>query len=107
MLKDAADMEFKDIICNMLKNAGDTQAKKMFGTYAICLDGINLGVLCVNKWYLKKTSAGDAFIAKNGMALETGIKNNSYIVTDFSNELQICELAKVTRDALKSKRPGT
>ena len=78
--------------------------KKMLGTYNICLDGVNLGLLCVNKWYLKKTAAGGAYIEVNEISLETGIKGNSYIVTDFSDEKKLCELARITRDEiLKTK----
>jgi hypothetical protein len=97
-------MEFQDFVCDKIKSAGDVKAKKMFGTYNICLDGVNLGVLCVNKWYLKKTAAGDAYIKENGIILDTGIKDNSYIVTDFFDEKKICELAKITRnEIIKSK----
>ena len=98
-------MDFQDFVCDKLKNAGNVKAKKMFGTYNICLDGVNLGLLCENKWYLKKTAAGDAYIEKNGISLGTGIKDNSYIVTDFSDEKKLCELAKITRDEiLKMKK---
>ena len=93
-------MDFQDFVCGKLKNAGDVKAKKMFGTYNICLDGVNLGLLCINKWYLKKTSAGDAYIEINGISLQTGIKDNSYIITDFSDEKRLCELAKITRDEI-------
>ena len=93
-------MDFQDFVCDKLKNAGDIKAKKMFGTYNICLDGVNLGLLCVNKWYLKKTDAGDSYIEANGIALETGIKDNSYIITDFSDKKKLCELARITRDEI-------
>ena len=98
-------MDFQDFVCKKLKAAGNVKAKKMFGTYNICLDGINLGVLCVDKWYLKKTAAGDAYIKANDISLETGIKDNSYIVTDFFDEKKLCELAKITQDEiLKMKK---
>jgi len=97
-------MEFKDFICDKLKNSGNVIAKKMFGSYNICLDGVNLGILCVDKWYLKKTIAGDAFLAEKGLKIETGIKNKSYIVIDFSNEKELCELVIITLDEIvKSK----
>ena len=47
-------MDFQDFVCEKLKAAGDIKAKKMLGTYNICLDGVNLGVLCVDKWYFEK-----------------------------------------------------
>jgi TfoX/Sxy family transcriptional regulator of competence genes len=98
-------MEFQDFVCEKLKNAGEIRAKKMFGTYNICLGGINLGLICENNWYLKKTLEGDAYIKENGIELKTGIKENSYIIIDFSNEEMICELAKITRNSIvKSKK---
>ena len=42
-------MDFVDFVCNRLKGAGEIRAKKMFGTYNICLNNINLGVLCTEK----------------------------------------------------------
>jgi TfoX/Sxy family transcriptional regulator of competence genes len=98
-------MEFQDFVCEKLKNAGEARAKKMFGTYNICMGGINLGLICENSWYLKKTPEGDAYIKENGIELETGIKGNSYIITDFSDEEMICELVKITCNSIvKSKR---
>ncbi len=97
-------MEFKDFVCEKLKNAGDAKAKPMFGTYNISLDGVNLGLLCENKWYLKKTPAGDEFLAEHRMEVETGIKGNSYIIRDFSDEDKLCRLAAATRDALRKAK---
>jgi len=94
-------MEFQAFVCDKLKGAGEVKAKRMFGTYNICLDSVNLGLLCVNKWYLKKTPAGDRYLQENNLRLETGIKDNSYIITDFSDEKRLCELACITRDALR------
>ena len=93
-------MRFEDLVCEKLRNIGDIKAKKMFGTYNICLNNVNLGVLCVNKWYLKKTPAGDAFLNEKNISLDTGIKDNSYIIHDFSDEALLCELAKITHDEI-------
>jgi len=101
-------MEFKDFVLEKLSATGDIKAKPMVGTFNIVLDGVNLGVICTRmgdsgRWYLKKTPAGDAFLAENNMQLETGIKGNSYIITDFSNARVLCDLAKITRDQLKER----
>ena len=101
-------MNFETFVCDKLKSAGDVTAKKMFGTHNICLDKVNLGVICVNmgvnKWYLKKTSAGGEFIKENNMKLETGINDKSYIITDFSDEDKLCALAKITRDEIVKQK---
>ena len=102
-------MDFKDFVCEKLKPVGTVKARPMVGTYNIVLDGINLGIVCTRmgdegRWYLKKTPAGDAFLTANNIKLETGIKGNSYIVTDFANEANICTLAKITRDEIAKEK---
>ena len=109
MNKSIEKMNLAEYICEKLKSTGEVKAKKMFGTYNICLDQINLGVVCImkgeGKWYLKKTPAGDMFLNKNNIILESGIEGNSYIVKDFSNEEMLCSLAEITRDEIiKSKK---
>ena len=98
-------MNFTERICNILKNVGDVKAKSMVGTHNIVMNGIHLGIICTRmgdggRWYLKKTSAGDAFLTASNEKLETGIKGNSYIITDFSDEEKICILAKITHNEL-------
>ena len=100
-------MEFANFVCEKLKNAGDVRVKPMFGTHSIVLDKVNLGIACTmmgdgGRWYLKKTPGGDAFLEANNIKLETGIKGNSYIITDFSDEEKLCALAQITRDELRN-----
>jgi hypothetical protein len=98
-------MEFKDFVCDTLKSLGDVKAKPMVGTHNITIDGINLGIICTRmgdggRWYLKKTPTGDAFLAQNNIKLETGIKGNSYIISDFSDVEKIRALTKIILDEL-------
>ena len=105
-------MSFAEFVCEKIKTAGNVKAKPMVGTHNIVLDNISLGIVCTNmgdsgRWYLKKTLAGDAFLAANNICLETGINGKSYIVTDFSDEEMLCELARLTRNEIvKSKSKG-
>ena len=70
-------MDFSTSICEILAPLGAAKPKKMFGTENVTLNGINLGVVCCQKWYLKKTEAGDQYLAEHGLHLDTGIKKNS------------------------------
>jgi TfoX/Sxy family transcriptional regulator of competence genes len=97
-------MEFQDYLCDMLKETGVVKAKKMFGTYNITMDGSNLGVVCQNKWYLKKTAAGEDFFRQMGKTMNTGIRDESFILTDFSDKDFICMLARITCDDIKSRK---
>jgi hypothetical protein len=99
------EMTFSEKICHILKDVGNVRAKPMVGTHNIVLDGINLGIVCTRmgdggRWYLKKTPAGDKFLAENNIKPETGIKGNSYILTDFSDHEMIRSLAGITRDEI-------
>ena len=53
---------------------------------------------------MKKTAAGDRYLAEKGVSFETGVKDNSYIITDFTNEQLLCELARLTYDELKKSK---
>jgi TfoX/Sxy family transcriptional regulator of competence genes len=102
------NIELRDLILEILRDVGDVKAKPMFGTFNINLDGVNLGLLCVdmgnNRWYIKKTAAGSEFLAQSGIELESCIKGKNYYITDYSNKEMICKLAEITRDELlKSK----
>jgi TfoX/Sxy family transcriptional regulator of competence genes len=97
--------ELKEFLCDYLKDVGVVKSIAMFGTYNISIDGVNIGIMCANmgdaRWYIKKTPAGNDYVAKSGLALESCIKDKNYIITDYSNKESICELAAITRDALK------
>jgi len=54
----ATNQEFADYVCDQLSLAGFITAKKMFGEYGVYCDGIIIGLLCDNQFFLKKTDEG-------------------------------------------------
>lgn len=96
-------MELQELICGILSDVGNAKPKKMFGTYNITLDGAYLGIICGEKWYLKKVPPLTAFLEARGIELETNIKNESYIITDFSDSGLICAMACAVKDFIKSQ----
>ncbi len=55
----ATNQEFANYVCDQLSLAGFITAKKMFGEYGIYCDGIIIGLLCDNQFFLKKTEEGN------------------------------------------------
>lgn len=96
-------MELQETICAILSGAGNAKPKKMFGTYNITLDGANLGLICDEKWYLKKTPNLTELLDQKGIRLECGVKKESYVITDFSDEELICEMAVAVKDYIKAQ----
>jgi len=97
-------MEFQNFLCENLKNIGNVKAKRMFGTFNINIDSINLGVICGKKWYLKQTKVGDDFLKEKNIEIPIGIKGNSYILEDFSDWNMIHNLVIITLKELKNKQ---
>ena len=54
----ATNQEFANYVCDQLSLAGYITVKKMFGEYGIYCDGIIIGLLCDNQFFLKKTEEG-------------------------------------------------
>lgn len=54
----ASTQIYVDEICQRANLAGQLTAKKMFGEYALYLDGKIVGLICDNQLYLKPTEAG-------------------------------------------------
>lgn len=96
-------MELQELICGILSAVGNAKPKRMFGTYNITLDGANLGIICGEKWYLKKAPPLTAILAERGIELELGIKGESYIITDFSDAELVREMACAVKDYVKSQ----
>ena len=54
----ASTQIYVDEICRRANLADQLTAKKMFGEYALYLDGKIVGLICDNQLYLKPTEAG-------------------------------------------------
>lgn len=58
----ASDQEFVDFVVNLIHDAGEIKAKKMFGEYGLFSNGKIFALICDNKLFIKPTEAGRDFI---------------------------------------------
>ncbi len=93
----ASDQEFVSFVTDQLDAAGDVFAKKMFGEYGVYLDGVFFGLICDNRFFVKPTEGGRAFI---GIPTEAppypGAKNSFLIEDKLEDRDWLCQLVKIT-----------
>jgi TfoX/Sxy family transcriptional regulator of competence genes len=60
----ATDQDFIDYVCGQMRAAGGVSARKMFGEYAVYLDGRVIALACDNQFFIKPVPAARAFIGE-------------------------------------------
>ena len=93
----ASDQSFVDYIVEQLQLAGEIHARKMFGEYGVYANGIFFGLICDNKFFVKPTEGGRAFI---GDVVEApaypGAKNSLLIEEKLEDRDWLGELVRIT-----------
>ncbi len=102
----ASDQKFVDFVLEQIENAGEITAKKMFGEYGIYSDGKLFGVICDNKFYIKPTKSGRAFI---GDVVEAppyeGAKPRFLIEDKIEDREWLSELVRISVKELPEPKP--
>ncbi len=92
-----------DFILDQLSSLGSVAARKMFGEYALYVDGKVVALICNNTLYLKITEPGKKFVGdlyKEGSAYP-GAKQSMVIDNEQIEDSDwLCELVRVTAAAL-------
>ena len=57
----ASDLEFVEYVCEQIGDAGKISYKKMFGDYTIYCEKKVIGLICDNRFFVKKTQGGENF----------------------------------------------
>ena len=60
----ASDLSFVEFVCDQASDAGELIFKKMFGEYAIYLDGKVIALVCDNQLFVKPTTAGSEILTE-------------------------------------------
>jgi len=60
----ASDIEFVTFVVDQLDDSCEVTYRKMFGEYALYLDGKVVALICDNQLFVKPTTAGRAFIGE-------------------------------------------
>lgn len=106
----ASTQNFVDFVMDQIQGAGEITAKKMFGEYALYADGKIFGLICDNKFFLKPTMAGRAFMgtpveappypgAKLSFLIEDKLEDSSWI-----SQLVRISLPELPMQKVKSKK---
>lgn len=98
-----------DHILEQISNAGTVHAKKMFGEYCIYCDEKVVALVCDNEFFVKVTTAGEAFLGEcEKRPAYPGAKPSFYISGDrWDDSDWMAQLIKISASALpkpKSKK---
>jgi TfoX/Sxy family transcriptional regulator of competence genes len=97
----ASDQSFVEFIVDQIENAGQVTYKKMFGEYALYLNGKVVALVCDNRLFVKPTEGGRTFI---GDVVEapayTGAKPSFLIDARVEDRLWISDLIRITFNEL-------
>ena len=94
----ASTQEYVDFVLEQIDQVGEVTAKKMFGEYALYADGKMFGSICDNKFFIKPTNAGRAFIGTRLVEAPPypGAKPNFLIEEKLEDRKWLSELIKVS-----------
>ena len=102
----ATDLEFMEFLADQMAGAGEISYRKMFGEYAVYLDGKVVALVCDNRLFVKPTAAGRAFIGAPVEAPAYPGAKNSYLIEDaFEDREWISELIRITARDLPAPKP--
>lgn len=108
----ATSQKTADFLTEQLAGAGDVRHRRMFGEYALYCDDVVVALICDNQFFLKITDAGRALLHQPVEASPYPGAKPYFLITedDWDNRDMLCEIVKVTRQALpmpKSKHSIT
>ena len=102
----ATDLEFMEFLADQMAGAGEISYRKMFGEYAVYLDGKVVALVCDNQLFVKPTAAGHAYIGAPVEAPAYPGAKNSFLIEDaFEDREWISELIRITARDLPAPKP--
>ncbi|MCX6281171.1 MAG: TfoX/Sxy family protein [Bacteroidetes bacterium] len=102
----ATNKNFIEFITDQLESAGEVSSKLMFGEYAIYLDGKVVALAADNKFFVKPTEGGRAFIGNPVEAPAYPGAKMSFLIEDKLEDREwLCELIRITARELPEPKP--
>ena len=102
----ATDLEFMEFLADQMAGAGEISYRKMFGEYAVYLDGKVVALVCDNQLFVKPTAAGRAYIGAPVEAPAYPGAKDSFLIEDaFEDREWISELIRITARDLPAPKP--
>lgn|SRR5690606_32872897 len=102
----ATRKEFVDFVLDQIENAGVIETKKMFGEYALYVNGKIVGLICDDKLFIKPTVSGRVYI-KNIVERPPyeGAKPSFLIEDRLEDRTWLSELIRITYNELPEPKP--
>ena len=95
-----------EFICDQAGLGRRLSFRKMFGEYALYLDGKVVALICDDQLFLKPTSEGQAYLGNVSEAPPyPGAKNYFLLVSELDDPDQLGGVLQVTARALPAPRP--
>ena len=102
----ASDLEFVTFVVDQLDDSCDVTYRKMFGEYALYLDGKVVALICDNQLFVKPTGAGRAFIGEvNEASAYPGAKPSFLIGDRLEDGEWLARLLRLTAEELPRPKP--
>jgi DNA transformation protein len=93
-------------VVDQLAGVGGITTRRMFGEYAIYLEGKVIGFICDDQLFLKPTEAGARLLESPQLAAPwVGAKNHFLIADELEQRELLCRLVQVTADAQPRPKP--
>ncbi|WP_397574196.1 TfoX/Sxy family protein [Silanimonas sp.] len=100
------DVDFAEYVREQARGAGEVALKKMFGEYAVYVDGLVVALACDNQLFLKPTPATAARLATATMAPPyPGAKPHALIDEWLDDPEALAALLRDTAKALPPPKP--
>jgi TfoX/Sxy family transcriptional regulator of competence genes len=102
----SSDKSFVEFIVEQVEEAGIVTYRKMFGEYAIYVDGKVVGLVCDNQLFVKPTEGGRSFIGGVVEAPPYPGAKPSFLIDDrFEEQDWISRLFRITASELPEPKP--
>ena len=93
----ASDQSFVDYIVEQIQDAGEVNARKMFGEYGVFSNGKIFALICDNKLFVKPTESGRVFIKDVVEAPPYEGAKPSFLIEDKVEDREwLSELVRIT-----------
>lgn len=102
----ASDKDFVDFIVEMLCTELSVTSRKMFGEYAIYLDGKVVAMICDNQLFVKKTDKGTEFAGETTEGSPYPGAKPALLIDDRLEDREwLTQLIRITAAALPLPKP--
>lgn len=101
----ASNLEFVQYVAEQLQEAGSIHYKKMFGDYGLYCDGKYFACICDNRFLVKITKEGEAFLPECRRELPYDGAKAMFLIENLEDRTFLKELTLLTCAALPFPKP--